>query len=72
MKFQPQSIDPINGNDFIFRSFASNAKLRHRNFKAFFCIQDPLLIAPDQSKEPNWKVAPLLHHMNVVNKMLGY
>jgi hypothetical protein len=68
MKFQPQSVDPINGNDFIFRSFASNAERRHRHFKAFFCMQDPRLIVPDRNKEPNWKVAPLLQHMNIVNK----
>ena len=67
MKFQPQSIDPINGNDFIFRSFISNAERRHRHFKAFFTMQDPRLIVPDRKKEPNWKVAPLLQHMNRVN-----
>jgi Transposase IS4 len=67
MKFQPQSVDPINGNDFIFRSFVTNAERRHRHFKAFFTIQDPRLIVPDRNKEPNWKVAPLLHHMNLVN-----
>jgi hypothetical protein len=68
MKFQPQSVDPVNDNDFIFCSFALNAKNCHCHFKAFFCMQDPQLIVPDQNKEPNWKVSPLLHHMNVVNK----
>jgi hypothetical protein len=67
MKFQPQSVDPLNGNDFIFRSFVSNAERRHRHFKAFFTMQDPRLIVPDRNKEPNWKVSPLLHHMNYVN-----
>ena len=55
MKFQPQSIDPINGNDFIFRSFVSNAERRHRHFKAFFTMQDPRLIVPDRDKEPTGK-----------------
>jgi Transposase IS4 len=67
MKFQPQLVDPINGNDFIFLLFATNAKRRHRHFKAFSVMQDPWLIVPDRNKEPNWKIDPLLKHMNVVN-----
>jgi Transposase IS4 len=30
-------------------------------------MKDPRLIVPDRNKEPNWKVASLLHHMNVIN-----
>ena len=56
MKFHPQSIDPINGNDFIFRSFPPNAERRHRHFKAFFTIQDPRDPVPDRKIEPNWKI----------------
>lgn len=69
MKFQPQCVDPICGNDFIFRSFSSNAERRHRHFKAFFTMRDPRQKVPDRNKEPNWKVSLLLHHMNYVNKM---
>jgi Transposase IS4 len=60
MKFNPQSIDEVNGNDFVFRSFGSNAARRHKHFKAFFSIQDPRIISPDRSLKPNWKIEPLL------------
>jgi hypothetical protein len=30
-------------------------------------MQDPRLIVPDRNIQPNWKVAPLLHHMNYLN-----
>jgi Transposase IS4/SAP domain len=67
MKFNPQSIDEINGNDFVFRSFGPNALRRHKHFKAFFSIQDPRIIAPDRSSKPNWKVEPLLKLMKVAS-----
>jgi hypothetical protein len=67
MKCQRQSLDPINSNDFIFCSFDANAERCHRHFKAFFTKQDPRSIVPYRNKEPNWKVAPLLNHMNWVN-----
>jgi Transposase IS4/SAP domain len=74
MKFQPQAVDPVNGNDFVYRYFSKNAERRHRHFKAFFCVQDPRQEAPSRSHFPNWKVQDMLAHINFVSQkawMLG-
>jgi Transposase IS4/SAP domain len=68
MKFNPQSTDEVNGNDFVFRSFGTNALRRHKHFKAFFSIQDPRIIVPDRSSKPNWKVEPLIKLMKLASQ----
>jgi hypothetical protein len=67
MKFEQQEDDEVNGNDFIYESFGSNAEQRHRHFKAFFAVQDPILPTPDCWKHPLHKVQPLINWMNKVN-----
>ena len=67
-KVRPQKVDAVHGNDFVARGLGANAALKHRYFKAFWSVQDPCLPPPDRSKSPNWKVEPLLDHMNAVNK----
>ena len=64
MKFNPQSVDKIHGNDFVCRSFGSNALRRHRHFKCFLACQDPRIDPPDRKVDPNWKIRPLLKWMN--------
>jgi hypothetical protein len=68
MKFSSQQVDPVNGNDFICRSFGPNAERRHRHFKAFFTMVDPRDKEPCRKRQPNYKVDHLLNHMNVVNQ----
>ena len=65
------SLIRIVGNDFIFISFGgstSKSKRRHRHFKSFFCSTNPSLPTPPPSQNPNWKVHPLLKHINTVSK----
>ena len=72
MKFQSQDQDKLHGNDFVYRSFGSNAERRHRHFKAFFSCQDPRINHPSRDEEPNWKVRPLLTWMNFYFQLFGY
>ena len=63
-KFSSQHLDEVHGKDFVFKNFGMNAERRHRHFKAFFSIQDPLIEPPERKKFPNWKIRPLLKWMN--------
>ena len=49
-KSKPQSQDPVHGNDFIYHMFGPNAKRRHRHFKNFLAIQDPIISTPSRKK----------------------
>ncbi|KAL7562479.1 hypothetical protein ACA910_005453 [Epithemia clementina (nom. ined.)] len=65
-KFQSQARNSVQGNDLCFRAFGANATRRHRHFKAFFCVQDPTKIAPSRKERPNYKVDPVLRHVQDV------
>ena len=65
-KFRPQSVDEVHGNDFVSRSFGARAELRHRQFKAFFAVQNPAIETPCRKRYPNWKIRPLLLWMNLI------
>ena len=71
MKFKSSVEDPINGNDLVHRAFGAKSSLsvrRHKHFKAFFACVDPLIPTPSRETHPNWKIHPLLKHMNNVGK----
>jgi hypothetical protein len=67
MKFVPQAVDKINGNDMCFRVFGRNASKRHKEFKSFFTIQDPRKIIPPRTTHPNFKIDPFLRWIQVVS-----
>ena len=67
-KFNPQSTDPVNGNDLVSTVFGPNAVLRFKQFKAFFAAQNPARSPPDTKEEPNYKIMPLLRHAILVSK----
>ena len=70
MKFESQVDDPINGNDLVHRVFGGKSSMavrRHKHFKAFFACVDPLIPTPSRDTHPNWKIHPLLKHMNNVS-----
>ena len=68
MKFNSQIQDPINGNDSNASVMYPNAAERWRHYKAFFAIQDPRKATPDRTREPNFKVEPLLNHMSAISQ----
>ena len=70
LKFASQSNDPIHGNDFVNNSFGTNAVRRHRQFKAFFAVQNPMIETPDRRNFPNWKVRPLINWINYVGPLV--
>ena len=70
LKFASQSYDPIYGNDFAHNSFGTNAVRRHRHFKAFFAVQNPMIETPDRRNFPNWKVRPLINWINCVGPLV--
>ena len=66
-KFHSQLDDPIQGNDLCYRVFGSNASKRHKQFKAFFTVQDPIKTPPARKDRPTYKVDPLLKHVQLVS-----
>jgi Transposase IS4/SAP domain len=67
MKFKPQSIDAINGSDLCSSVFGENAEKRHKQFKSFFAVQNPLLPVPSKTTHPNWKVDPFLAWVQTIS-----
>ncbi len=67
MKFKPQSIDPINGSDLCWSLFGANAEKRHKHFKCFFSVQNPLLPTPSKATHPNWKIDPFLAWVQTIS-----
>ena len=50
MKFNSQETDPVQGNDLCYRVFGCDAVRHYKQFKAFFCVQDPMKIAPSRKE----------------------
>jgi len=59
-KFKPHHEDYVNGNDLCYQVFGKKGERRHKQFKTFFAIQDPLKLTPPKTTHPNWKVDPFL------------
>ena len=68
MKFDSQKKNRTNGSDFCYNAFGSCARLRHKEFKAFFTVQDPVKPTPTRNSHPNWKIQVLLRHAIIVSK----
>jgi Transposase IS4 len=60
LKFRPHHEDYVNGSDLCFQVFGRKGERRHKHFKTFFAVQDPLKIVPPKVTHPNWKVDPFL------------
>ena len=63
MKFFNQRSDPVQGSDLCHRIFGDNANKWHKQFKAFFCLQDPVKQAPTRKDRPTYKVDSFLKHL---------
>ena len=66
MKFYSSITDPVNGNDFVFKCFGcspAKAERRHKQFKCFFTLHDPLEVMLPREIAPNQKVMPFLIHI---------
>ena len=63
-KFNTQCRDKIAGNYFVYNSFRSNAKRRHKHFKAFLACCNPMIKAPSKEEFPNWKIRPFMKWRN--------
>ena len=68
MHFDSQARDPTNENDMCHRVFGTCAKRRHKEFKCFLAVQDPVRLVPPRKTPPNWKLQPLLKHATIVSK----
>jgi hypothetical protein len=64
LKFRSSRQDELHGSDFVNNSFAPGAERRHRMFKAFFAVQNPMVEPPPRKKKPNWKIHPLIKWLN--------
>jgi Transposase IS4 len=68
MKLKSQSQDCLQGNDFVWRAMGKNAKSRHRHFKAFFCVQNPITPPPSKKVNPLHKVNSFLKWIQQVSQ----
>jgi len=66
MKSKPQSLEPVQGNDLIYSKVGKNFERRHRQFRRYFACQHPYKPVPKISSHPNWKIDPLMDHLNRV------
>jgi hypothetical protein len=66
-KLKSQKEDPVNGSDICCDSFGPNAERRHKHFRCFFAVQNPLVATPSTKTHPNHKVDPFLHWMQTVS-----
>ena len=66
-KMKPHSEEVIQGNDLIAQTFGKVGVLRHKEFRKYFCIQNPYVAIPDKKVVPNWKVDLIIKQMNVVS-----
>ena len=66
MKSKSQSSKSMQDHDLVFRCIGESFEKRHRQFKRFFVVQHPYLSIPDTNIYPNWKLDPLLKHLNQV------
>lgn len=71
MKFHSQAEDPVNGYDFVHKSFGgkpSLSKRRHKHFKCFLASVNPTIHVPNRASHPNWKIHPFLKHTYQVSQ----
>ena len=68
MKFKPQAVDPVQGNDFVYRNMGGNTARRWRHFKCFFALQDPRKDPPDRKKHPLFKVQRIVNWINFLGQ----
>ena len=66
-KFSSQRADPVQGSDLCHQVFGDNAIKRHKQFKAFFSLQDPMKPAPTRKERPTYKVDLFLKHLQQVS-----
>ena len=67
MKFKRQGANIMNGNDFVSLCLGPNADRRHKHFRRFFAVQDPLKQRPSSSTNPNFKLEPFLSWMKRIS-----
>ena len=67
MKFYSQQMDPVQGNSLCYHIFSANAVVQYKQFKAFFCVQDPSKIPPNRKEHPMYKVDSILKHTQVMS-----
>ena len=66
MKFKPQRVNCVNGNDFVFNNSGPCVEQRCRHFKSLLACKNSFIETPYHAKQPNWKVGPLLSWMNFI------
>ena len=72
MEFQLTSKNLVNGNDFVYTKFGLRAAQKHREFKAFFAVVDPILATLNRATHPNWKVGKFFKHAICISKEFWY
>eukprot|EP00957_Ditylum_brightwellii_P083043 6312296-Ditylum_brightwellii.AAC.2 len=60
-KMRTQSVDKVQGNDFIAQNIGTNAELKYKIFCHFFAVQNPITMPPPKDKCPNYKVDSFFH-----------
>ena len=68
LKFKTQEEDPVNDSNSCQRSFGTRGVTRHKEFKAYFTVCNPIFSTRSTSSHPNWKIDPYLKNMMKVSK----
>ena len=74
MKFERQSIDPINGNDLVNKAFGgvpSKSARRCGIFESFFGFQDPRLLLPSKNNTQNSRLTHFQAYISIVQFNVG-
>eukprot|EP00957_Ditylum_brightwellii_P042542 3221088-Ditylum_brightwellii.AAC.1 len=59
-KTKPQSVDKVQGNDFITDNIGTNAEPKHKIFCHFFDVHDQITMPPPKEKCSNYNVDSFL------------
>jgi hypothetical protein len=57
----------VNGSDTCYVSFGLNSERRHKHFRCFFAVQNPLLATPSNKTHPDHIVDSFLFWMQTVS-----
>ena len=56
--------------DFICDAFGASGERHHREFKAFFPVQNDFVKTPKRERHSNWKLRPLIKWVNFLFPMI--
>ena len=63
MKFKSNSVGPVQGKNFLHKTFCQTEVRQHKEFKPCFAFQDPWKPISTRKVYPNCKLYPFMKHI---------